>query len=148
GDAVRAVAALRRGDVRAVERCNAISLVFESKPDWALRAVRAAFSLPEFPYVFRTRGGAVQPASEAELGALTAALTAVTLLLTESSGHEEPAEAVLCIDGDEFRAVASAPRPLPTAPSRPPGSPARRGDPAEATRALRLLPTPRREDMN
>jgi len=148
GDAVRAVAALRRGDVGAAERCNAISLVFESKPEWALRAVHAAFSLPELPFVFRTRGGALQPTTEAELGALTAALTAVVLLVTEPPAPGKPVEAVLDIDGYEYRAVASAPKPLLAAPSRPPRSPTGRGGPGADARALRLLTTPRPEDMN
>jgi hypothetical protein len=150
GDALRGVAALRRGDVRAAQRCDATALVFEAKPEWALQAVHAAFSLPEFPFVFRTRGGALRPASEAELGALTAALTAVTLLAADPPAPGKPVEAVLDIDGYEYRAVASPPGPSPLlepAPRRP-GSPDGRGGPGPATRALRLVPVPRREDMN
>lgn len=150
GDALRGVAALRKGDVRAAQRCDATALVFEAKPEWALQAVHAAFSLPEFPFVFRTRGGSLRPASEAELGALTAALTAITVLVADPPAPGKPVEAVLDIDGYEYRAVASppGPPPMPEAPPRPPWSPDGRGEPGAAPRGPRLLPVPRREDMN
>lgn len=150
GDALRGVAALRRGDVREARRCDATALVFESKPEWAVQAVHAAFSLPEFPFVFRTRGGSLRPASEPELGALTAALAAVTLLVGDPPAHGEPVEAALCIDGHEYRAVASPPGPSSRVETstRPPGSAGGRGSPGEAPRGPLLLPVPRREDMN
>jgi len=150
GDALRGVAALRRGEVRAAQRCDATALVFEAKPEWALQAVHTAYSLPEFPFVFRTRGGSLRPASEAELGALTAALTAITVLVADPPAPGKPVEAVLDIDGYEYRAVASppGPPPMPEAPPRPPESPDGRGEPGAAPRGPRLLPVPRREDMN
>jgi len=150
GDALRGVAALRRGDVRAAQRCDATALVFEAKPEWALQAVHAAFSLPEFPFVFRTRGGSLRPATETELGALTAALTAVTLLVADPPAPGKPVEAVLDIDGYEYRAVASPPGPSPVleAPTSTAGSARGRGGPGTTSRGPRLLPVPRREDMN
>jgi len=121
GDALRAVAALRAGHALLAQRCDATALVFEAQPEYALRAVHAAFSLPEFPFVFRTRGGALRPATEVELGALTAALTAVTLFVSDPPAPGKPVEAVLDIDGHEYRAVASppeSPRPLEATPQR------------------------------
>ncbi len=146
GDALRGVAALRRGDVAAAQRCDATALVFEGRPEYALRAVHGAFSLPEFPFVFRTRGGTLQPATEVELGALTAALTAVTLFLADPPARGKPVEAVLDIDGYEYRAVASppeSPRPLDAAtpPRGGPGGQPRARDPG--ARGPRLVEVPR-----
>jgi len=151
GDALRAVAALRAGHALLAQRCDATALVFEARPEYALRAVHAAFSLPEFPFVFRTRGGALRPATEVELGALTAALTAVTLLLSDPPSPGKPVEAVLDIDGHEYHAVASppeSPRPLEAAtPQRGGrGGESRARDPA--ARGPRILSVPRAEDLN
>jgi hypothetical protein len=151
GDALRAVAALRAGHAHLARRCDATALVFEARPEYALRAVHASFSLPEFPFVFRTRGGALRPATEVELGALTAALTAVTLLVSDPPAPGKPIEAALCIDGHEYRAVASAPespRPLETVtpPRGSPGGKSRARDPG--ARGPRLVSVPRPEDLN
>ncbi|HEY1335186.1 MAG TPA: hypothetical protein VGF31_13080, partial [Myxococcaceae bacterium] len=135
---------------RAAQRCDATALVFEAKPEWALQAVHAAFSLPEFPFVFRTRGGSLRPATETELGALTAALTAVTLLVADPPAPGKPVEAVLDIDGYEYRALAAPPGPSPAleAPRSTAGGASGRGGPGTTSRVPRLLPVPRREDMN
>jgi hypothetical protein len=137
GDALRGLAALRSGDLDAASRYDAITLAFRPEPEWAIRTVRSAFDLPEFPFVFRTRRGEVRPATEAELGALTAALDAVASLASEPKASGEPLESTLCIDGHEFSAVAFPPGSSPPA------------DSSKATpRGARQLPAPRPEDMN
>lgn len=152
GDALRCLAALREGNPRSVQKLDAITLAFSPGPEWALRAIRSAFSLPEFPFVFRTRRGAVGPATEVELGALAVTLGAVALLASEPSDHREPAEAVLDIDGHEFRAIAYPPdssSPLDrTPPSDTTGGQSRLQGPTARTRGPRLLQRPQREDLN
>jgi hypothetical protein len=119
GDALRCLRALRQGDDASTRKIDAITVAFGPEPAWALRAVRTAFSLPEFPFVFRTQRGHVRATREVELGALAVALRAVTLLCAESASTNHPAESVLCVDGDEFRARAFPPE----APSRSPDAP-------------------------
>jgi hypothetical protein len=148
GDARRGFAALRAGDTRSIQNLDAITLAFRPEPEWALRAVRTAFSLPEVPYVFRTRRGQLRSATEVELGALTAALTAVALLAAEPEPREGPAESVLCIDGHEYRAIASPPEPRspPDALALPTG--ATGGQSTARGRGSRLVRPPRPEDLN
>lgn len=152
GAGLRCLAALREGDSGPLRKLDAITLAFSTGPEWALRAVRTAVALPEFPFVFRGRRGAVGPTTEVELGALAVTLGAVALLASESSGPREPAESVLDIDGHEYRAIVFPPEsssPLPrTAPGDSRGrQPKVRGRTAR-TRGPRLLQSPRREDLN
>ena len=153
GDALRGLAALRTGDTRAAQKYDATTLAFRPEPEWALRAVRNAFSLPELPYVFRTRRGHLRSASEVELGALTAALTALTLLAAEPAPREEPVESVLDIDGYEFRALVSPPESQPPLdalahPAGTAGGPSQMRGPSARVRGPRLLRPPRRDDLN
>ena len=153
GDALRCLGALRKGDTRAVRTCDAITLAFALEPAWALGAVRTAFSVPEFPSVFRTRQGRLRATTEVELGALAVTLGAVALLAAEPAAREEPVESVLDIDGDEFRAIAFPPRSpasldaLSLATETSGGQPQVRGSSAR-TRGPRLVRLPRGEDLN
>jgi hypothetical protein len=132
GDALRCFDALRRGDANVVRKIDAITLAFGPEPAWALEPVRAAFSLPEFPGVYRTRRGHVCPTTETELGTLAVALRAVTLLCSERATAGHPVETHVCIDGDEFRAIAFPPEPR----ARPRSAPRLA---AETVRGPRLL---------
>ncbi|HET6982372.1 MAG TPA: hypothetical protein VFI53_09530 [Myxococcaceae bacterium] len=129
GLAMRCIDALRRGDGGAARRLDAMTLVFGPEPAWALQAVRSAFSLPEFPWVFRTQRGQIRATTQLELALLTVALRAVTLLGTERSSSGHGTDAVLCIDGDEFQAQAFP-------PEQPPGPRPAQGLPAGSSRRL------------
>jgi len=152
GDALRCLGVLRTGDTRAARKWDAITLAFGAEPAWALSAIRTAFSLPEFPSVFRTRRGQVRATTEVELGALAVTLGAVALLASEPAGSEEPVESVLDVDGHEYRAIAVPPGapssldppPLSTSASR---DQPRVRDTSAQDRGSRLR-LPRREDLN
>ena len=109
GSVARLAAAMDGGRISAAQKIDSTCVTFELGPTWATEAVQAAYGLPVFPNVVRSRRGRPRAPERLELLQLAAALETAAMLGGPEAPPDMDANVAICAGGYEMVAVARPP---------------------------------------